>query len=188
MEKGIKMYINISKILLLKFILLISIISCSSNRINFEYNIDNLIKIYNEAKNKLENTLFQMEDQYYVINTYGFEKHPIRGDIIFRDYIFINLKYNSKIFSISDGEIIETGYNHFWGIYIKIKYNDLEIIYGNLLKIEINIGDIVSMGDIIGYGGVNTVFGDGITLRIKYNNYFLNPIIIMNFDNIRELN
>jgi len=182
------MYFNISKILLINIILIISISSCSSNRINFEYNIDNLIKIYNEAKNELENTLFQMEDHYYVINTYGFVKHPIRGDIIFRDYIFINSKYNSKIFSISNGEVIETGFNHVWDYYIKIKYNDLEIIYGNLLKIEINIGDIVSMGNIIGYGGMNTVFGDGITLRIKYNNNFLNPIIIMNFDNNRKLN
>jgi len=164
-----------------------SAIQINENQTTYSNKINNLSNLYNEVLKLMENTLFQIEDEYFVFDSYGFSIHPINGNIIFRNYTFINSIFNSKIFSISNGKIVDAGYDFDFGLYVKVNYDELEIIYGNLYKIEINVNDTVSIGDIIGYGGMHFgMFGNGITIRIKYRDYYLNPYVLLNYDNNRS--
>ena len=164
-----------------------SAIQINENQTTYSNKINNLSNLYNEVLKLMENTLFQIEDEYFVFDSYGFSIHPINGNIIFRNYTFINSIFNSKIFSISNGKIVDAGYDFDLGLYVKVNYDELEIIYGNLYKIEINVNDTVSIGDIIGYGGMHFgMFGNGITIRIKYRDYYLNPYVLLNYDNNRS--
>jgi murein DD-endopeptidase MepM/ murein hydrolase activator NlpD len=174
---------------LLNFLVTIFIIGCDSNKSIPIGMMDNLRDLHNEAKILLEKTLFQMEDEYFVRDVYGLNESPFTGNIYFCSYIHIDTEYNCKIFSISDGEVIEIGFNDFMGRFIKIKYNDIEIEYGLFFNFQVNVGDIVSIGDIIGYGGVGgmgTSFGTGIRIRINYKGNYLNPSLLLNYDNKRH--
>jgi hypothetical protein len=50
----------------------------------------------------------------------------------------------------------------------------------------VNVGDIISIGDIIGHGGaggMGTSFCSGIRIRINYKGNYLNPLLLLNYDN-----
>jgi murein DD-endopeptidase MepM/ murein hydrolase activator NlpD len=153
------------------------------------FSLDNpeLLKLYNEAKEILSDKTFILNNHYSIINNFGFFKNPFYDEIYFCESIFISTQSNSEIFSITDGEIIETGFAEGTGNFVKIIYNDFEIIYGCLSFFEKNVGDKILRGQVIGYAGRHTGhLGSGIVIKIKYKNVFLNPYFILNYDNNQD--
>ena len=154
----------------------------------FPLNIIDLLEYYNEAKKILYDKTFFLEEEYYVVDFFGFQRDPFTDEITFVDYLFISTRNTTKILSFTDGEIVDIGYNLEMGNYVKIAYNEFEIEYGNLINIEINIGEKLSRGKLIGYCRIDNGRAgstSGIRLRIKYKNVFLNPNLILNFDDNR---
>jgi murein DD-endopeptidase MepM/ murein hydrolase activator NlpD len=150
---------------------------------HISFSQDNVDHLYDDAKRILINTIFTMENKYYVFNTFGFMKDPFTGNDIFLDFVFINAKYNCIVSSVTDGEVLEIGFDNIMGNYIKIQYNDFEFEYGNLINVEVNIGDKILAKQIIGHGGrLFEPFGNGIKIRIKYKNILLDPNILLNYD------
>jgi len=165
-------------IMKIKIILVIFLIN---GYLSFSQN--NMDELYMEAGELLADTIFIMDDEYSVFNIFGFYNNPFNNEIDFCDYIFINSNYNCSVYSITDGEVVEIGYDNEMNNYIKIKYNDFIIEYGNLINIIVNIGDSIIMGQIIGNGGLlSEPYGNGIKIRIQYKSVTINPNNILNYD------
>jgi murein DD-endopeptidase MepM/ murein hydrolase activator NlpD len=150
-----------------------------------------LLKLYNEAKEILDDKVFCIDDEHTVIDRFGFYIDPFINEIHFCEYIFVRTQNNTKLFSITAGEVIDAGYSIEMGNYIIIMYDDFEITYGNLSIIGVNIGDTIFMGQIIGYGGgyqgrAGSFYG--IKIKIRYKNTLLNPNLILNYNDsiVRE--
>jgi hypothetical protein len=149
----------------------------------FEYR-NNLINIYNNTRDILSIYEFTMENAYFLFNSYGFQSNIFTGEYYFVDIMYVGMEYGSKIFSITDGEVIDIDYNSEMGNYIKIKNGDIIIEYGNLLNIEIRINDKIANNQYIGNSGIlSEPYGNVLKLRIKYKDIPLNPILLLNYDN-----
>jgi murein DD-endopeptidase MepM/ murein hydrolase activator NlpD len=146
------------------------------------------LELLNEGIEVFSNNSYTMDNEYYVIDSFGFGQNPFTGYPWFCDYITI-LVYSTgeNVYSISEGEVIEIGWDQEFRNYIKIKYSDFEIEYGNLMNIKIEIGDKINIGQLIGEIGPS--FGSrgvGIHLRIKYKNIPLDPYLLIKFDRKRR--
>lgn len=62
-------------------------------------------------------------------------------------------------------------------------YNGLETLYAHLSRINVNHGDIVEPGDLIGFGGqTGNARGTHLHMEIRYKNIPVNPEHIIKFD------
>jgi murein DD-endopeptidase MepM/ murein hydrolase activator NlpD len=151
-------------------------------------NIENLLELYSNAKKEFNsNNNYRMDVKYSIPFNFGFRKNPFTGQIHFYDHITILVFLSDvKVFSITEGKVIEIGYKWEYGSYIKIKYKNFEIDYGNIIDIKVEVGDIINKNQIIGFvGSCLGTIGPGIHLRIKYKDIPLNPEIILIFDDNR---
>lgn len=74
--------------------------------------------------------------------------------------------YNSPIFAIGDGIVVETGYHYSMGYYIYVAHgNDMYSVYMHLSKYIANKGQTVSRGEQIGKMG-NSGFSTGTHLHL----------------------
>jgi murein DD-endopeptidase MepM/ murein hydrolase activator NlpD len=151
-------------------------------------NIENLLELYSDAKKEFNpNNNYRMDVEYSIPFNFGFRKNLFTGQIYFCDHITILIFLSDvKVFSISEGEVIEIGSNWEYGNYIKIKYKKFEIDYGNIIDIKVEVGDIINENQIVGFvGSCLGTIGQGIHLRIKYKGIPLDPEIILLFDDNR---
>jgi murein DD-endopeptidase MepM/ murein hydrolase activator NlpD len=156
--------------------------SLENNEIITEY-----LNFYNEAKEKLSSTTFIMENEYLAIDHFGFHRNPFNDRVYFIEYTVINMPLDSKVFSITDGIVSEIGWNIIMGNYIKILYDNFEIIYGHLYDFQIENGSEVFAGQFIGYCGRHQdIYGNIMKLSMKYKNIQLDPNLILNFDDNRR--
>lgn len=177
------------KVLIHIFCFAIIVFSCKSNRYiendlnNYLEYRNNLTNIYNSVKDFLSIYQFISENEYYIFDTYGFQKNIFTDEYYFVDFIYIGVKFGNKIFSITDGEIIDIGYNEI-GNYIKIKIENIIIEYGNLIDTDVKIGDKIKNKQYIGSSGrLIEPYGNVLILRIKYKSIPLNPVLMLNYDN-----
>ena len=145
-----------------------------------------LLELYNDAKELIGDNLFRMDSEYHIPFNFGFRKNPFNGNFQYFDFITILVSSNN-VYSITDGEVVEIGYNQSFGNYLTIRYNDIYIDYGNLRLFNVQAGDIIDKGQILGevssrFGSIGVI----LNLRIVFRNIPLNPELLINFDENRE--
>ena len=70
---------------------------------------------------------------------------------------------STKVYGISEGEVVDTGYNNSCGNYIIIDYGDnIKSSYFHLSRVLVNTGDKVNSDTVCGYMGTT---GDSVSKR-----------------------
>lgn len=90
--------------------------------------------------------------------------------------------HGEEIYSIGNGEVISKGYSDTSGHYVTIKHsNEDKSSYLHLRESsKLNIGDIVSMGTLVGYMG-ETGNATGVHLHVSFqrNNEYIDPKTVL---------
>ena len=120
---------------------------------------------------------------------YPVEKIGITSDYGYRNGILhagLDLGWfdyqGENIYSIGSGEVVEKGFTSSQGNYVVIKHNDRDTSRYMHLKSSsvVNIGDIVSMGTLLGYmGTTGNSNGVHLHIEIKRDNEYIDPKSIL---------
>ena len=130
--------------------------------------------IYPVPANSRVSQVFNERPGFY--KPLGFRGHP---------GIDFAVLVNTKVVSAFWGEICEIGWNRGgWGIYIKVKHDNVISIYAHLNRIKVARGCYVAKGQLLGYSGnTGLSFGPhlhfGIQDQKKMNNGYkgyINPM------------
>jgi hypothetical protein len=167
-----------------KFLLIIAFLSILTN-ISSQEN-DNYLLLLNELNNLVNNNFvspFKNNNVEFINNNYwgfGYKKHIFTGQIRFNNFGVILCNINEEIYSMTDGIIIKIGYNENSDRIIVIKYGEIEIYYLLVQAININEGDIIKRGQLI--GKITSPYysrGPTLELKIKYKEEYFDPYLLL---------
>ena len=117
----------------------------------------------------------------------AFLEHPTRGGYVTstfgprwgRNHNGLDIAHNTgdPIYAAFDGVVKECHYENGYGNKILIQHeNNIETIYGHLSKFEINVGDNVRKGDLIGrVGSTGRSTGPHLHFEVRVNGTPVNP-------------
>lgn len=110
--------------------------------------------IYPVPANSRISQFFGERPEFY--QKHGFNGHP---------GVDFAVPINTPVASVFWGEVIELGWsNKGWGIYIKVKHDDLVAIYAHLNRVKAVKGCYITRGQLLGYSG-NTGLSTGSHLH-----------------------
>lgn len=104
--------------------------------------------------------------QGIVTSGYGERVHPISKKKEHHDGIDIGGDEDSPIYAIADGKVEKTGSSNGYGNQIVISHGRYKSMYAHLNGIDVDSGDEVKAGDIIGYMG-STGVSTGFHLHLE---------------------
>lgn len=115
-------------------------------------------------------------------NEFGFRRNPFGG----RSYEFhagmdIDGERGDTVMSPANGTIIKAGWQGGYGNMIEIDHgNGLTTRYGHLSKIEVQVGDVVQRGQLIGLvGSTGRSTGPHLHYELRLNDKSINPRLLL---------
>ena len=82
----------------------------------------------------------------------------------------------TQILSVMEGDVVAAETDTYFGKYIKIKNDDIEMIYAHCSKLIVKVGEKVKRGQLIGYvGNTGNSTGPHLHLEIRYKDRLINP-------------
>ena len=112
-------------------------------------------------RNVSKDFILPMTCEYVITSEYGERIHPITGETSFHSGIDIVGTHHTEILAVADGEVTYAGVQSGYGNCIEVKHIiNGEVIYSfyaHLSRIDVQVGDTVSQGQVIGLeGGAST--------------------------------
>jgi hypothetical protein len=151
-----------------------------------QYNEDYL-RLSNELNSLVNNNFispFMNNDVRFINDNYwgfGYKKHIFSGQIRFSTIGVILCNMDEDIYSMTDGIITKIGYDeNINSIIIVIQYGEIEIHYLSIESININEGDIIKRGQLI--GKIKSPYrhsGPALELRLKYKAEYFDPYLFL---------
>ena len=96
-------------------------------------------------------------ETYRITSPYGLRKHPTTGVESNHTGIDIVATWHADIYAVADGEVVFAGNNGAFGNSIEIKHiidgQEIYTFYAHLSQIDVNVGDTVEQGQVIGLEG-----------------------------------
>jgi murein DD-endopeptidase MepM/ murein hydrolase activator NlpD len=115
-------------------------------------------------------------------NEFGFRRNPFGG----RNYEFhagmdIDGERGDSVMAPANGTIIKAGWQGGYGNMIEIDHgNGLTTRYGHLSKVEIQVGDTVQRGQLIGLvGSTGRSTGPHLHYELRLNDKSINPRLLL---------
>lgn len=114
---------------------------------------------------------------------YGERKDPFTGRASFHTGTDVAAPLNTPIFAAADGKVIFSGRDGGYGKTVVIKHGSTyETLYAHLNRIDVEVGDTVNKGDIIGgMGTTGRSTGVHLHYEVKRNGERFDPYIYMTF-------
>ena len=117
---------------------------------------------------------------FRISSGYGYRTHPIKGKYHFHPAIDITGTKSKNIYSIQSGTVtaaVKSGYNSGAGKYVKIDFgNGYVVTYMHLSQVNVNKGDKVEKGQIIGImGRTGSATGVHLHFQVQKNGQNINP-------------
>ena len=102
-----------------------------------------------------------IEGEYEITSEYGYRIHPITEEETFHSGIDMSGEHLGNILAVASGEVTYAGVQDGYGNCVEIKHEvngeTVYSFYAHLAQINVNVGDNVSQGDVIGLqGGAET--------------------------------
>ena len=101
--------------------------------------------------------VYPLDKGFTVTSDYGTRVDPIDGSTSFHSGIDLCGPHHGNIYAIADGEVTWAGVQSSYGNCVEIKHvvNGVEVysFYAHMSRIDVNKGDKVSQGDVIGLEG-----------------------------------
>jgi murein DD-endopeptidase MepM/ murein hydrolase activator NlpD len=115
-------------------------------------------------------------------NEFGFRRNPFGG----RNYEFhagmdIDGERGDSVMAPANGTILKAGWQGGYGNMIEIDHgNGLTTRYGHLSKIEVQVGDLISRGQLIGLvGSTGRSTGPHLHYELRLNDKSINPRLLL---------
>lgn len=117
---------------------------------------------------------------FRISSGYGYRTHPIKGKYHFHPAIDIAGTKSKNIYAIQSGTVtaaVKSGYNSGAGKYVKIDFgNGYVATYMHLSQVNVNKGDKVEKGQIIGImGRTGSATGVHLHFQVQKNGQNINP-------------
>ncbi|WP_139165151.1 CD1108 family mobile element protein [Butyrivibrio sp. INlla16] len=139
--------------------------------------------VYMATKGNLQQFSSPLELDWYstILYNYGYQKNPVTGVVEFHNGIDISVAEGTKVQSVRNGTVVETGYAEGFGNYISISSSDGYVHkYGHLSEIKVSAGQSVATGQTIGKtGSTSSIFGSELYVELMYNGKYMNPLFYM---------
>ena len=135
--------------------------------------------------NAIEQEIILEENKYVwptvstrISNGFGERIHPITGEKKMVDYIGIAGKQGDAVYAVSDGDIIDVGFDNTLGNYIVLATaTGEEVTYGHLDGSKVPKGAEVKAGDIIGLmGKTGNATGPFLSIYVKVDGEVVDPM------------
>ena len=122
--------------------------------------------------------LWPSASSYYVTSTYGMRLHPILGYWTMHNGIDIGASYGTKIYASDGGVVITSTESYSYGNYVMIAHgNGRYTLYAHMSQRLVDVDDVVSQGDVIGYvGATGYATGPHIHFEIYENDERVDPL------------
>lgn len=115
-----------------------------------------------------------------ITSGYGTRKHPISGEKHFHTGIDIGGTESSPIYAVADGKVESVGSDPDYGNTVVIDHGVYETMYAHLSQIDVEAGDRVSAGDVIGkMGSTGVSTGPHLHFEIRIEGEHINPLKIL---------
>jgi len=90
----------------------------------------------------------------HVLSRFGMQRHPQFGTMVFRRGIEIEARDGEGVHAVSNGQVAYADWYKGYGKLIILDHgNDFYTLYGNLSRLDLNKGDRVAKGQVIGLAG-----------------------------------
>lgn len=145
-------------------------------------------KVLDEAIIPGENKYVWPTKSTRISNGFGERIHPITGEKKMVDYIGIAGKQGDSIYAVSDGDIMDVGFDNTLGSYIVlVTATGEEITYGHLDGSKVPKGAKVKAGEIIGImGKTGNATGPFLSISVKVGGEAVNPMPYFETDFLEE--
>ena len=122
-------------------------------------------------------------ENYRVTSRFGYRIHPISGNTTFHYGADLAAVSGTKVCSVADGTVSETGYGSINGNYIKIAHADGYVShYTHLHSIHVKKGEKVGRGEYIGtVGSTGYSTGPHLHFELRRNGSVLDPFAYFAF-------
>ena len=98
-----------------------------------------------------------LDEGYTLTSDYGYRVDPIDGSTSFHSGVDLRGPHHGNIYAVADGEVTWAGVQSSYGNCVEIKHiiNGVEVysFYAHMSRIDVNKGDIVAQGSVIGLEG-----------------------------------
>ena len=115
------------------------------------------IKLDRAVTNTKPDFVYPLDEGFVITSDYGTRVDPIDGSTSFHSGIDLCGKHHGNIYAVADGEVTWAGVQSSYGNCVEIRHvvNGVEVysFYAHMSKIDVNKGDKVSQGDVIGLEG-----------------------------------
>ena len=119
--------------------------------IEVEQIVENDIEEIIEEKPKM---IVPMATEYTITSEYGYRTHPTTGEYKKHTGIDLSGVWHTEILAVADGEVTFAGVNAAFGNCVEIKHNidgkTIYSFYAHLSEINVEVGQIVEQGQVIG--------------------------------------
>lgn len=163
----------------------------SSRILEIKEELPQLIQNFEETLNRLtdyENDLRSIPTiipaaEGRISSKYGNRSDPFNRNKTFHSGIDIAAPLNTPIYAAADGKIIHASRNGGYGLEVSIDHgNTYETNYAHLNRIDVEVGDKVNKGDVIGgMGTTGRSTGVHLHFEIKRDGEYTDPYLYMTF-------
>ncbi len=139
--------------------------------------VHNLLLNMNEKLSHKPTIMPAKGARLWISSGFGWRKSPFTGLRKFHYGLDISGKRGTHIISTADGVIEKTGSNRFIGNYVTVKHNEIySTTYGHLHKDNVDKGQEVKRGDVIGFMGSSGLStGNHVHYVVSVNGNRVNP-------------
>lgn len=132
----------------------------------------------------------KLYDPFYGTNwSNPLEQTKINSEFGFRRYRWhhgtdLDLNRGDPVYSVFDGIVRMRSFDRYgYGYYLVVRHkNGLETLYGHLSKFNVEVGQEVKAGEVIGYGGsTGRSTGPHLHFEVRYQGLSINPTELFDF-------
>ncbi len=113
-----------------------------------------------------------------VLTRFGMQRHPQFGTMVFRRGIEIEAREGEPVKAVSDGQVAYADWYKGYGKLVIIEHRPgFYTLYGNLSRLDLNKGDRVVKGQVIGLAGdTGSLKGSKLYFEIRQNGEAQDPL------------
>ncbi len=114
-----------------------------------------------------------------VVTRFGMQRHPQFGTMVFRRGIEIETRNGDAVRAAREGQVAYADWHKGYGKLIILDHgNGLYTLYGNLSRLDLNKGDAVARGQLIGLSGDTGSQGSKLYFEVRRNGEAKDPLAL----------
>lgn len=136
------------------------------------------LSIHEESFAKAKGQLLWPVESKTIAKKFGRSRNPLYGTVTEYDGVNIVSDAGSEVKAVSEGYVLNILPLRGYGDVVLVKHGSYYSVYGNLSRIEVEVGEVLSQGSVIGRSGTSqSELGETLFFAVREGNQFVNPEI-----------